>query len=154
MRVFTLFFTLVFLVASPGGAESLPPGFATPEAALESYLEALEAGDSERVLQCYTASSRRMVSEHPELSKGRTPEELQASHSMLEGLTYTTEQVNEKRAILHPDDEGVPPLFLRRQVEDEGWRIDLHFMLNYIRAGSNGWSYTFPRAEQIWRSRK
>jgi hypothetical protein len=130
------------------------PDHSSPEATLKSYLEACKAGDFAAADACYTASSRKFLAETPAFTEGRQPEMLLGTYDRLSPLTFTTEKVNGKRAILHPNDEKVPPFFMRIQNPKEGWRIDWHFMANYLRADQNGWSWVNPRALGIWKSRE
>lgn len=121
---------------------------------MQTYLSACQAGDYEAADLCYTASSREYIATHPRITEGRRPEHLKATYARLSGVEFQLEQVNKKRAILRPKDESIPPYFLRRQKSGEGWRIDWHFMSSYIRVRENGWSWTFSKAERIWKSRK
>lgn len=141
----------LFLLPLPVSAE---PDFSSPEATLKTYLDALKAGDFAGSDLCYTASSREALAKNPAFTEGRKPEMLTNTYERLSGLTFTTEKVNAKRAILKPDDDKVPPFFMRIQNPKEGWRIDWHFMANYIRADGNGWSWVNPKAEGIWKSRE
>jgi hypothetical protein len=130
------------------------PDFSTPEATLKTYLAACKAGDFTATDACYTKSSRDLLAANPAMTQGRQAEMLTGTYERLSPLTWTTEKVNAKRAILTPNDPKVPPFFMRQQTKGEGWRIDFHFMANYIRADQNGWSWINPRAEGIWKSRE
>ena len=148
LRLFLLFALLATLPALAA------PDFSSPEATLKTYLEACKAGDFAASDLCYTASSREMLASTPAFTEGRQPAMLTGTYDRLSKLTFTTEKVNAKRAILRPNDEKVPPFFMRVQNPKEGWRIDWHFMANYMRANENGWSWANPRAEGIWKSRE
>jgi hypothetical protein len=128
--------------------------YSSPEATLQTYLAACKAGDFAAADQCYTASSREFLAKTPALTQNRPVELLTATYGRLSKLKWITEKVNPKRAILRPDDSKVPPFFLRQQAPNEGWRIDWHFMANYIRADESGWSWVNPKAEGIWKSRE
>lgn len=143
--------TLTILLAGMAMAQ---PDFSTPEATWQTYLNACQAGDFEAADLCYTASSRDYLKQDPRLTEGRDPEILKATYEKLTSTEFTLERVNSKRAIMRAADESIPPYFLRIQKPSEGWRIDLHFMSSYIRVNETGWSWTFPRAEGIWKSRK
>jgi hypothetical protein len=151
MQRYLLFFVWILLVNAPVLAQ---PDYSSPEATLKTYLEACKAGDFSAADECYTASSRKRLAETPALTEGRHPDLLTGTYERLSTLTFTTEKVNAKRAILRPDDPKVPPFFLRVQTPKEQWRIDWHFMANYIRADANGWSWVNPRAEGLWKSRE
>lgn len=140
-----------FLLGLPALAE---PDYSSPEATLKTYLAACQAGDYAAADACYTKSSRELLAGKPEMTQGRTPELLTNTYARLSPLQWTTEKVNAKRAILVPNDAKVPPFFMRQQSKDEGWRIDFHFMANYLRADQNGWSWVNPKAEGIWKSRE
>lgn len=130
------------------------PDFSTPQATFESYLEACREGDFEGADLCYTASSREYIASHPRVTEGRSPESLKVTYQRLSQAAFKLEQVNSRRAIIRFEDQGIPPYFLRVQKAGEGWRIDWHFMSHYIRRTEDGWSWTFSRAERIWKSRK
>ncbi len=151
MKSQLLFLVVALFLATPVLAEG---DFSTPEATLATYLQACREGDFEKSDLCYTHSSRQYLQEHEEFTQNRNPEDLRQAYDRLSQVEFTLEQVNEKRAILHPDDPKIPPFFLRQQKPGEGWRIDFHFMSNYLRADENGWSWRFPKAEGLWKSRK
>lgn len=130
------------------------PNYTSPEATLKTYLEACQAGDFAAADACYTASSRELLAKTPAFTEGRQPDMLKNTYEKLSKLTFTLEKVNEKRAILKPNDDKVPPFYLRVQDPKEGWRIDWHFMANYMRADENGWTWKNPKAEAIWKSRQ
>ncbi len=148
-RLTKLFF--LFLITGTALAQ---PDFSTPEATWQTYLQACQAGDFEGVELCFTASSRQYLKQNPQPVEERDPALLKATYERLTATDFRLEKVNSKRAIMWPADERIPPCFLRIQKPAEGWRIDLHFMTNYIRVTEDGWSYTFSRAERIWKSRK
>ena len=148
------FLMLCFLLALASTLAVAEPDFSTPEKTLENYLRACEAGDFEAADLCYTASSRKYLKENSYLTQGREPAQLKKVFAQLSKQSFRTEQVNSKRAILHPDDSRHPPFFIRQQAKGEGWRIDFHFMTNYIKADAEGWSWRMKRAEKIWKSRK
>lgn len=151
MRTMALLLLSLFVCATPAWSE---PDFSSPEATLKTYLEACKAGDFAAADLCYTASSREALAKNPAFTENRQTEMLTGTYERLSKLTFTTEKVNAKRAILKPNDDKVPPFFLRIQTPKEGWRIDWHFMANYIRANADGWSWVNPKAEAIWRSRE
>lgn len=130
------------------------PDYSSPEATLRSYLRACEAGDFGAADACYTKSSREFIAKTPKMTEGRIPQQLTGTYDRLSKLKFTTEKVNDKRAILRPDDEKVPPFYMRIQDPKEGWRIDWQFMANYMRADAKGWSWVNPKAEGIWKSRQ
>lgn len=141
----------LFFLPSPAWSE---PDFSSPESTLKTYLDALQAGDFAAADLCYTASSREALAKNPAFTEARRPEMLTNTYDRLAPLTFTTEKVNSKRAILKPSDDRVPPFFMRIQNPKEGWRIDWHFMANYIRADAQGWNWVNPKAEGIWKSRE
>ncbi len=149
MRRTLLLLALCFLTL-PALAE---PDFSSPEATLQSYLAACKAGDFSLADACYTKSSREFIAKNPKMTEGRAPQQLTGTYDRLSTLEFTTEKVNEKRAIVRPNDAKVPPFYIRVQDPKEGWRIDWQFMANYMRADANGWSWTNPKAEGIWKSR-
>jgi hypothetical protein len=151
MRRLLLCLLTALVTLAPAQAQ---PDFSTPEATLKTYLTACQAGDFEAADLCYTASSRQLLASSPSFTAGRQPEMLTATYERLAPLTFTTDKVNARRAILRPNDSKVPPFFMRVQDPKEGWRIDWHFMSNYMRADQNGWSWANPRAEGIWKSRE
>lgn len=129
------------------------PDYSTPESLLATYLSACQAGDVAAANECYTASSREFIEQHPEVMAGVDSALLKATYDRLSVVTFDTEQVSPTRAILNPSDPKIPPFYLRQQKKGEDWRIDWHFMSNYIRADEKGWSLTFPKAESVWRKR-
>ena len=144
----------IFLVALLLWVPALAqPDFSTPEAAYKTYLAACQAGSFEQADLCYTASSREELKANTEFTKNRKTEQLTGTYERLKDRAYTIETVSQNRAILHwqPEDKKTPPLFFRKQKKDEGWRIDLAFMSRYIRQNEDGWSWTFPKAESLWR---
>ena len=141
---------LMFFLSLPALAQD----YSTPEATFKTYMEAMKAADFAATDTCYTASSREMLAKNPAFSQNRPAEMLTQTHDRFSQLTWTTEQVNSKRAILTSNDSKVPPIFMRQQTPGEGWRIDFHFMASYIRADQNGWSWVNPKAEAIWKSRE
>ena len=152
MRRYLIVLFLSLLAAAPSAWAE--PDFSTPEATLKTYLQACQAGDFAGADACYTASSREFLAQSPAFTEGRQPELLVGTYERLSKLTFTTELVNAKRAILKPNDPKVPPFFMRIQSPKDKWRIDWHFMANYIRADENGWSWGNPKAEGIWKSRE
>lgn len=138
---------LVLLLSGPLWSESM---FSTPRETLDTYLAACQEGDYAGAEECYTRSSRKLVDN----SEPRDPELLKASHQKLAALEFRLEEVNSKRAILWPNDEKVPPFFLRIQDAEEGWRIDYHFMANYIQSTGDGWKWRNKRIFKIWKSRE
>ncbi len=127
--------------------------FSTPEEAYKTYLEACSRGDYKAAQNCYTKSSRELVSQMPEESAPE-PEALKMMAEQMEKLSYKIEKVNKKRAIVWFDKESVPPLFLRVQEPGEGWRLDYHFMSHYIQADGDGWSWRNKRVFNLWKSRE
>ncbi len=139
------------LLATPAWAA---PDYSSPEATLQTYLEACKAGDFAAADACYTKSSREFLAATPAFTEGRSADMLRGTYERLSGLKFSTEKVNAKRAILTPDDKAIPPFYMRIQEPGEGWRIDWHFMANYMRGDANGWSWKNPRAEGIWKGRE
>lgn len=150
IRLVVLF---VFGLSWVSAALAQPADYSSPESTVRSYLEACRRGDLAAADQCYTASSRELLAQMPNVAQQRTPEQLQSFYQRLSELTFQTERVNPKRAILTPNDPKIPPFFLRIQAPQEQWRIDWHFMANYIRADQQGWSWKNPRALALWKSR-
>lgn len=149
-RHYALLLSVLLCLISPVQAE---PDFSSPEATMRTYMEACQAGDFVAADACYTESSRAFLAKNPALRDSRPVEALIGTYERLSKVTFTTEMVNTKRAILRPDDPKLPPYFLRIQNPKEQWRIDWNFMANYIRANDKGWSWANPRAEGIWKSR-
>ena len=145
----TVLLCLLFLTLPIMGASS----FSTPEEAYKTYLEACSRGDYKAAQNCYTKSSRELVSQMPEESAPE-PEALKMMAEQMEKLSYKIEKVNKKRAIVWFDKESVPPLFLRVQEPGEGWRLDYHFMSHYIQADGDGWSWRNKRVFNLWKSRE
>lgn len=144
-------FCLASLAVSPALAE---PDYSTPEATLATYLEACKAGDFTAADACYTKSSREFLAKTPAFSEGRSPDMLRGTYERLSKVKFSTEKVNAKRAVLVSDDKAIPPFYVRVQEPKEGWRIDWHFMANYMRGDANGWSWKNPRADGLWKSRE
>ena len=140
----------VFLVV-PATAQ---PDYSSPEATLRTYLKACQAGDFVAADACYTKSSREFIANAPKMTEGRVPEQLVGTYERLSKVDFRTEKINDKRAVLVPNDRKIPPFYVRVQEPKEGWRIDWQFMANYMRADANGWSWVNPRAEGIWKSRR
>lgn len=151
MKSFSLILLVTLLTTALAQAA---PDFSTPEKTLETYLKACQAGDFQAADLCYTESSRKFLQDNAYMTEGREPEQLKKAYQNWSTLKFRTEMVNAKRAVLHPSSADVPPFFLRKQAKGEGWRIDYHFMSNFIKVDENGWSWKMPRAEKIWRSRK
>ena len=145
---------LILAIALLVGPVSAQPNFSSPEATLKTYLEACKAGNYEAADACYTKSSREFIAKTPKMTAGRKPEHLTGTYDRLSTLKWTVENVNQKRAIVKPDDSKVPPFYMRVQDPKEGWRIDWQFMANYMRADQNGWSWANPRAETLWKARQ
>lgn len=150
MRTFSFTMLLLLVLATLGLAES---EYATPRATLDRYLKACSDGDYAAAEACYTKSSRELVKEQMKDAEVRDPDLLKSAYDRLSPLEYREERVNEKRAILWPSDEKIPPFLLRVQDEKEGWRLDYHFMSHYIRVNEDGWSWTNSRIFKIWKSR-
>ena len=144
-------FLLFLLSASVAVAEG---PYATPMQTFETYLKACQNGDYKAAENCYTRSSRELVEKQMAGGAQRDPEALKGLYEGLSQVTFREELVNEKRAILWPDDEKFAPMFLRIQDVEEGWRLDYHFMSNYIRANDKGWSWRNERVYRIWKTRK
>ena len=132
------------------GANSL---YVTPEATLDTYLSACKDADFARADACYTKSSRALLYRNLEGRPPRDPSLLKQTYSRMSALNFVTERVNSKRAILWPNDKSVPPFFLRIQDSEEEWRIDYHFMSNYINVKEDGWSWKHPKIFKLWKSR-
>lgn len=145
-----LLILLGLILARPAVAE---PSYSSPEALLKTYLQALQSGNYEFVDACYTSSSRQFLQSNPDLIAERTQQTLMSTYEHLAKLEFTTEKVSARRAILHPSDPKVPPLYARIQDPNEGWRLDWRFMTDYLRVNENGWSLRNPKAESLWRSR-
>ncbi len=148
-----LWMTLLALLTLAAPPSFAAPDYSTPESLLKTYLSACQAGDVAAANECYTASSRAFIAAHPEVMAGVNPELLTATYDRLSALKFETEQISPTRAILKPSDSKVPPFYLRQQKAGEGWRIDWHFMSNYIRADDKGWRVTNIKAESVWRKR-
>lgn len=148
LRLLTML--LAFFLILPAVAN---PDYSTPEATLQSYLSACKNGDKEAVENCYTASSRKFIAENQAITEGQTAEQLRLSYDKLSKLEFSTEKVSDKRAILRPKEQSIPPLYLRIQDPEEGWRIDWRFMRDYMRITDQGFSFRNPKAESIWKSR-
>lgn len=143
---------LLFLLLLSG---SVLADYSTPDSTLQTYLGALEAGDYAAMETCYTKSSREMTQARGQVApEARDAEQLQQVYLRLKALSFRTEQVNSKRAILWPSDESIPPFFLRIQEPAEQWRIDYHFMSNYIKIKENGWNWRNGRILNLWKSRE
>ena len=125
-----------------------------PKQTLDAYLKACQAGDFEAAESCYTASSRKLVQSQTSPEEKRDPQLLVQTYEMLKPLEFREEKVNEKRAILWPNDESVPPFMFRIQDPEEGWRIDYHFMSHYIQIKDDGWKWRDKRLFKIWKSRE
>lgn len=128
--------------------------YETPEATLNTYLEACKAGDFEAAEMCYTRSGRELVKQDTAEMEPRSPELLKGTYERLKDVDFKLEQVNAKRAIFWPDDEQVPPMFVRIQEPEERWRLDYHFMSRYIRVDENGWAWRNKRLLDLWKKRE
>jgi hypothetical protein len=144
---------LMFLVFC-SSATMAEESFATPPDTLERYLKACQDGDYEAAEKCYTKSSRELVESLNEGQEPRDPAQLRATYEVLSPLTFREERVNTKRAILWPSDDKTPPFLFRIQEPGEGWRIDYHFMSNYIQVSESGWDWRNKRIFNIWKSRE
>jgi hypothetical protein len=133
---------------------SLAETYKTPKEVLDAYLKACQLGDLEAAELCYTRSSREVAKQDAEQGAPPPPEALKSAYERLKDVDFKSEQVNAKRAILWPGDESIPPMFLRVQDQEEGWRLDYHFMSRYIRVGEDGWSWRDQRVFQIWKKRE
>ena len=136
------------------GQNCLAEKYKTPQETLDAYLKACQAGDLEAAEMCYTRSSREVAKQDAAQAEPPPPEALTGAYERLKDVDFRLEEVNPKRAIFWPDEEAIPPMFLRIQNEEEGWRLDYHFMSRYIRMGEDGWSWRDPRVFQIWKKRE
>ncbi len=132
----------------------LAENYETPRGTLDAYLKACQAGDVEAAEMCYTRSSREVAKQDAEQAAPPSPESLKGAYERLKDVDFKLEEVNAKRAIFWPEEESIPPMFLRVQHEEEGWRLDYHFMSRYIRVGEDGWSWRDQRVFQIWKKRE
>jgi len=145
---------LVVLALLLLGQTCLAETYETPKETLDAYLNACQAGDLEAAELCYTSSSREVAKQDAELGAAPPPDALKSAYERLKDVDFKLEEVNAKRAIFWPADESIPPMFMRIQQEEEGWRLDYHFMSRYIRVGEDGWSWRDPRVFQIWKKRE
>ena len=136
------------------GQICLAETYETPRETLDAYLSACQEGDLEAAEMCYTRSSREVAKQDAEQGASPPPEALRRAYEQLKDVDFRLEEVNAKRAILWPDLESIPPMFLRVQHQEEGWRLDYHFMSRYIRVGEDGWSWRDPLFFQIWKKRE
>lgn len=153
MRPLSLLFAFCTLFLTLTG---VAPGqsFQTPEQTLESYLQACEQGNFEAAQACYTKSSRELSQAQQAQSGTVDPEVLRQAYQRLKDVDFKLEQVNSKRAILWPGDESIPPFLFRIQEPSEAWRLDYHFMSNYIKVNDKGWSWRDPRILGLWKKRE
>lgn len=128
--------------------------YTSPESTLETYVAACKAGDYKAAEQCYTKSSRKLLEEQVGAEDTRDPELLKASGEQLASCKFRLEQVNSKRAVMWPNVETVPPILLRIQSMDEGWRIDYHFMANYMQVKADSWQWRNPQIFKVWKTRE
>ena len=152
MKHFAVAWLCLFLVGL--SSLSLAQDYTRPEKTLDTYLEACKAGSYSRAEGCYTKSSRSLVQTLVQEQPERDPDLLKGLYEKLKPLSFRLEEVNAKRAILWPSDENVPPFFLRIQEPEEGWRIDYHFMSNFLKIDKKGWSWRNKRILGIWKSRE
>lgn len=129
------------------------PAFDSPKAALDAYFEACASGDYAAAESCYTKSSRELVQAQYKDLPERDPQLLKDAGENLRALKLREEIYSPTRAAFWPEDERVAPLLLRIQDKAEGWRLDYHFMSNYIRLKDGGWSWANPRLFNLWKSR-
>lgn len=148
-RIFCSLFLLFSLCLSVHAEEA----FETPKAALDAYFEACSRGDYAAAEACYTKSSRELVQAQFKDQPERDPELLKEAGENLKTLNFREEVYGPTRAAFWPDNEAVAPLLFRIQDKAEGWRLDYHFMSNYIRLKDGGWSWTNPRLFNIWKTR-
>ncbi|MFA7482876.1 MAG: hypothetical protein WC314_20380 [Vulcanimicrobiota bacterium] len=141
---------LLFLLSQIGLADK----FETPNDTLEAYLQACKEGDYQAAESCYTRSSRELAAQDAKQMGERPPELLIGTYERLKDVDFRLEQVNPKRAILWPETEQIPPMFLRIQHAEEGWRLDYHFMSRYMRVNENGWSWRNQRILDLWKKRQ
>ena len=132
---------------------SLAQDYSSPEKTFETYLEACKVGSFEKAEACYTKSSRALAKQRSQ-GRVRHSDSLVDAFDKLSPLTFRLESVNTKRAILWPSDESVPPFFLRIQEPEENWRLDYHFMSNFIQVEKDGWKWRNKRIFKIWKSRE
>lgn len=153
MRTLSLLFVLctLFFTSTEG---ALGQSFQTPEQTLETYLEACEQGNFEAAQTCYTKSSRELSQAQEAQAGTADPEMLRQTYERLKDVDFKLEQVNAKRAILWPGDESIPPFLFRIQEPSEAWRLDYHFMSNYIKVNEKGWSWRDPRILGLWKKRE
>lgn len=128
--------------------------FDTPKAALDAYLQACREGDYQAAEACYTESSRKYVAQRTDPEVPRNPDLLRQFYQRMADTDFRLEQVNSKRAVFWPEDETIPPFLLRIQKPEEGWRLDYHFMSNYIKVKDSGWSWANPKIFGLWKQRE
>lgn len=141
---------LFFLFVLP----CLAQNFETPEATLDAYLQACKAGDFEAADLCYTQSSRELVKADLAGMEPRSPELLKGTYERLKAANFELEKVNDKRAIFWSQNEDIPPMLMRIQAPEEGWRIDYHFMSRYLRVTQDDWNWRNKRLFEIWKKRE
>jgi hypothetical protein len=132
----------------------LSQSFETPNETFETYLQACKLGDFDAAEMCYTKSSRELAKQDAAHMEPRSPEMLQGTYERLKDVEFKLEEVNAKRAIFWPEDESIPPMFMRIQVAQEGWRIDYHFMSRYVKVTEDGWSWRNKRLFSLWKKRE
>jgi len=148
---FAIAILTLFFLANPLRAETM---FETPRDALDTYLSACERGDQKAAVQCYTASSRKLVEMSGLLDDSDASARLKALYERLQTVEFREEKYSDTRAAMWPDDETIPPFLFRIQDREEGWRMDYHFMSHYIQADEDGWSWRNKRLFEIWKTRK
>lgn len=150
MRFCLTALTLITLVFQSSSAQV----FDTPEDTLQAYLKACKAGDFEAAESCYTKSSRDLAKADVQGREPPPPSVLKNTYDRLNGAGLKLEKFNDKRAAFWAEDEQIPPLLMRIQSPEEGWRIDYHFMSRYLRVDQDGWSWKNKRLFDIWKKRE